>query len=185
MDALDTPNPRVPVPLFVCHANCCRSVMAEYLYRNLGGRALSAGVVAGPELNDRADAMLRRWGIDATGHRPQRTTRELCESADAIFVMGPLYLAQVLAEHGWDLAGKSYLFADPFRVPDGFAAGEFLVRDPSWDMQPPEQLTREYAWFRERVAEIRASLGAAGPPPGRLVPASRYRGALEEMVRDR
>jgi protein-tyrosine-phosphatase len=182
MGAPETPN---PVPLFVCHANCCRSVMAEYLYRSLGGRALSAGVVEGPELNDRAGAMLRCWGIDASGHRPQRITRALCESADAVFVMGPLYLAQLLAEHGWDMAGKCFLFADPFRLPDGFQAGEFLVRDPSWDMQPPEELIREFAWFRERVAEIRASLEPAGTTSGRLVPASRYLAALERMASDR
>jgi protein-tyrosine-phosphatase len=36
---------REPVPLFVCYANCCRSVLAKYLYESLfpGSRALSAG----------------------------------------------------------------------------------------------------------------------------------------------
>jgi protein-tyrosine-phosphatase len=171
------------VPLFVCHANCCRSVIAEYLYRSQGGRALSAGVVAGPELNDRAAAMLRCWGIDATGHRPRKLTRKLCEEADAIFAMGPFYLARLLWEHGRDLAAKCHLFANPFDLPAGFAAGEFLVRDPSFDSAPPEALTREFAWFPERVAQIRASL-EAGAEPGRLVPASRYLGALEEILRD-
>ena len=171
------------IPLFVCHANCCRSVLAEYLYRSQGGRAFSAGVVAGPELNDRAAAMLRCWGIDATRHRPRKLTRQLCEDADAIFVMGPLYLARMLEEHGRDLAAKSYLFADPFDMPAGFTAGEFLVRDPSFDTAPPEELTREFAWFPERVAQIRASLEAPPAEPGRLVPASRYLGALERISR--
>ena len=157
--------------------------MAEYLYRSQGRRASSAGVVAGPDLNDRAAAMLRCWGIDATGHRPRKLTRMLCEDADAIFVMGPLYLARVLAEHGRDLAAKCHLFADPFTLPAGFAAGEFHVRDPSFDAAPPEELTREFAWFPKRVAEIRASLEGSGAEPGRLVPASRYLGALEGIVR--
>ena len=97
--------------------------MAEYLYRSLGGMALSAGVEVGDELNDRAAGMLRCWGIDATGHRPRRLTRELCDAAGAIFAMGPLYLGRLLAEHGWDLAGKCYLFADPFSRPGRVRGG--------------------------------------------------------------
>jgi hypothetical protein len=156
--------------------------MAEYLYRSLGGMALSAGVEVGAELNDRAAGLLRCWGIDATGHRPRRLNRELCEAADAIFAMGPSYLARTLAKHGWDLAGKIYLFADPFSLPAGFAAGEFLVRDPSFDARPTEELIREFAWFRRRVAEIQAALEEGSAERNRLVPASRYLGPLEEML---
>lgn len=38
-----------PVPLFVCHANCSRSVLASYLYRDLcpGAPVLSAGLERG------------------------------------------------------------------------------------------------------------------------------------------
>ena len=59
-------------PLFVCHANCCRSVLACYLYRHLCHEAptLSAGLEAGERINDRAERMLREWGIDASAHRP-------------------------------------------------------------------------------------------------------------------
>ena len=51
-------------PLFVCHANCCRSVLACYLYRHLCDRApaLSAGLEAGERINDRAERMLRSVG---------------------------------------------------------------------------------------------------------------------------
>jgi hypothetical protein len=157
--------------------------MAEYLYRSLGSLALSAGVEVGDELNDRAAGMLRYWGTDATGHRPRQLTRELCEAAGAIFAMGPIYLGRLLAEHGWDLAGKSHLFADPFTLPAGFAAGEFLVRDPSFDLRSPEELTREFAWFQSRVGEIRAALEGVGADGRRFVPASRYLGLLEEMLR--
>ena len=47
-------------PLFVCHANCCRSVLARYLYEHLcaGAPALGAGVAAGDVINDRAERML-------------------------------------------------------------------------------------------------------------------------------
>src|SRR5437588_3289971 len=109
----------VAVPLFVCHANCCRSVLAKYLYEDLcpGSRALSAGVEVGDEINDRAAAMLRLWGIDASAHTPRRIDRDLCDRADVIFLMGPEYLRRLLQEYGHDLAAKAYLFADPFLLP--------------------------------------------------------------------
>jgi protein-tyrosine-phosphatase len=55
------------VPLFVCHANGCRSVLARYLYEHLcpGAFALSAGLEVGDEIKGRAREMLRAWGIDA------------------------------------------------------------------------------------------------------------------------
>jgi len=51
-------------PLFVCHANCCRSVLACYLYRHLCNEApaLSAGLEVGERISDRAEQMLREWG---------------------------------------------------------------------------------------------------------------------------
>lgn len=43
-------------PLFVCHANCCRSVLASYLYRHLCGEAsvLSAGFEPGERVSERS-----------------------------------------------------------------------------------------------------------------------------------
>ena len=105
-------------PLFVCHANCCRSVLARYLYRHLCRKApaLSAGLEAGERINDRAERMLREWGIDASAHSPLKLSRDLCAEAGAIFVMGPSYLHRVIWEYGEDLADKAYL--SPIRSPD-------------------------------------------------------------------
>lgn len=153
------------VPLFLCHANCCRSVLASYLYRDLSGdaRALSAGLDAGDRVNDRAERMLREWGIDASEHRPRKVSRRLCAEADAIFVMGPSYLHRLFLEHGGeDLAEKAYLFADPFTKPVSFANGEYKVIDPSFDDRPASELVAEFAWMRERVLEIRLALGGEG-----------------------
>src|SRR5262249_47725945 len=110
------------LPLFVCHANCCRSVLAQYLYEDLcpGGPAWSAGIEVGYAINDRAAAMLRAWGVDAGGHRPCPLNRALCDRADAIFLMGPEYLRRLLDTYGPDLATKAYLFADPFSRPRSF-----------------------------------------------------------------
>src|SRR2546421_11854866 len=91
-------------PLFVCHANCCRSVMARYLYRHLCNKApaLSAGLEAGERINDRAERMLREWGIDARAHRPLKVSRALCAGANAIFRMVPSNFHRL----GWESGAR-------------------------------------------------------------------------------
>lgn len=170
---------RPAVPLFLCHANCCRSVLASYLYRHLGpgALALSAGLDPGEQINDRALGMLACWGIDARGHRPRRLDHDLCDAASALFVMAPAYLRRLL-EYGPDLASKAYLFADPFGRPESFGGGEYTVWDPSFDERPARELIEEYAWMRERVVEIRQALLGGGRP---LTPASDYLDLLESV----
>ncbi len=168
------------LPLFVCHANCCRSVLGQYLYEHLcGSQALSAGVEVGDEINDRAAAMLQSWGIDARHHRPRRIDRSLCDQAAGIFLMGPEYLRRLLAEHGSDLAGKSYLFANPFTVPQSFDNGGYHVYDPSFDDRPIAELVAEFTWFTERVRQVHRSLSGQGPA---LIPASRYLPLLQAAL---
>jgi protein-tyrosine-phosphatase len=160
-------------PLFVCHANCARSVLACYLYRHLCGEAPadSAGLDAGPAINDRVLGMLRHWKIDASGHRPRKLDRGLCERATALFLMGPTYLHRLIREYGTDLCGKAYLFADPFTRPLSFHRGEYKVYDPSSDNRRVAELVREFSWMRERVLQIRLALLGEGRP---LIPARDY-----------
>ncbi len=163
----------MPVPLFVCHANCCRSVLAKYLYEDLcpPAQALSAGIEVGFELNDKAEAMLRSWGIDARDHRPRQIDRTVCDRADAIFLMGPEFLRRLLDEYGLDLAAKAYLFADPFSLPTALGNHEYEVCDPSFDDRPTSELVREFTWFRERVVQIHEALHGKGK---QLISAVRY-----------
>lgn len=151
------------------------------MYENLSGDAcaLSAGLDAGDEINDRAAVMLRWWGIDGSSHRPRQLDRNLCDRADAIFVMGPSYLASLLAEYGGDLATKSYLFADPFSVPQGFRSGEYLVYDPSFENRPVRELVQEFDWFRDRTRGIYTAL--LGDDRS-LVPAARYKNLLDDLL---
>jgi protein-tyrosine-phosphatase len=159
-------------PLFVCHANCCRSVLACYLYRHLWhSPACSAGLDPGDVINDRAERLLRAWGIDASGHRPARVTRDACVAADAIFVMGPSYLHRLLSEYGEDLATRSYLFADPFSKPSSFDNRAYIVWDPSFDDRPTNELLNAVSWMHDRVRQIRGALIGHGPP---LIPVSEY-----------
>ena len=63
------------IPLFVCHANCSRSMMVAYLFRDIArAPALSAGMEVGEQPAARALEMLDYWGIDASAHRPGRST---------------------------------------------------------------------------------------------------------------
>ena len=175
---LGSPNCRsgaidVETPLFLCYANCCRSVLAYHLYRHLhtDAPALSAGLHAGDCINDRALGMLRYWGIEAGRHCPRQLDRELCDQADAIFVMAPAHLRRLLGQYGEDLDRKAYLFADPFSLPQSFPPGAYKVFDPSFDPRPVEALVRACHWMRERVGQIGLSLRGGGAD---LVAASRY-----------
>ena len=68
------------IPLFVCHANCSRSMIAAYLFRDIAGApALSAGMEAGDLPAQRAVEMLAYWGIDARAHRPRQVDRPVCD----------------------------------------------------------------------------------------------------------
>jgi protein-tyrosine-phosphatase len=159
-------------PLFVCHANCCRSVLASYLYRHLcTGPALSAGLEPGERLSDRAQNMLTAWGIDASDHRPTKLTDHLCDDAGAIFLMAPSYAHRLLREYGEEHANKTYLFADPFSKPLSFGNGQYVVSDPSFDHRPTNELLNDFTWMRERVLQIRLALLGHGR---RLVPAAEY-----------
>lgn len=160
-------------PLFVCYANCSRSVIAHYLYRHLCGNApaRSAGLDPGERIAERAELMLRAWGIDASGHRPARLSRDFCTQAEAIFTMGPSYLHRLISEYGEDLVNKAYLFADPFTRPVSFISGEYRVFDPSFDTRPLPEILQQFSWMRERVLEIRLAMLKVGR---RLVPVSEY-----------
>ena len=168
------------VPLFLCHANCCRSVLASYLYRHLcpGGPVLSAGLEPGEKTSDRALAMLACCGIDAAEHQPTKLDRRLCEQASAIFVMAPPYLRRLLLEYGADLASKAYLYADPFSRPESFVRGAYTVSDPSFVERPAPELVEEFTWMRERALQIREALLGRGWP---LIAAASYLNLLEPV----
>ncbi len=160
------------IPLFVCHANCSRSMIAAYLFRDIAGSpALSAGLEVGERPAARAVEMLAYWGVDASAHRPRQVDRAVCDQAGAIFVMAAPYLRRLLIEYGEDLAVKSYLFADPFTRPVCFAHREYAVIDPTWDPRAACDLCAEHAWMRDRVAQINETLHGRGRP---MAPAAAY-----------
>jgi protein-tyrosine-phosphatase len=79
--------------LFVCLHNAGRSQMSQALFeRAAGGRhtAESAGSEADPagHVHPEVVDVMGELGIDVSGRRPQRLSRELAERADVVVTMG-------------------------------------------------------------------------------------------------
>ncbi len=80
--------------LFVCVHNAGRSQMAEAFTnrvaeeRGLPIRALSAGTVAGSEINPAAVTVMQEAGISMKGQHPRQLTQEMADGADRIVTMG-------------------------------------------------------------------------------------------------
>jgi protein-tyrosine-phosphatase len=153
--------------------------LAYYLYRHLcGAAALSAAMEVGDCINDRALAMLDRWGIDAREHCPRQLNRPTCDQAAAIFLMAPAHARRLLTDYGADLAAKAYLFADPFSRPQSFRKGEYKVYDPSFDGRPIRELVQDFSWMRERVLQVCLALLGEGRL---LVPVADYLPLIETV----
>lgn len=56
--------------------------------RGLPVRALSAGTVAGEEINPVAVAVMREAGVSMAGQKPKQLTQQMADSADRIITMG-------------------------------------------------------------------------------------------------
>jgi arsenate reductase (thioredoxin) len=79
--------------LFVCLHNAGRSQMSKALFDRAGPRGHtsdSAGSVADPggRVHREVAEVMQEVGIDLSGRRPQRLTRELAERADVVVTMG-------------------------------------------------------------------------------------------------
>jgi arsenate reductase (thioredoxin) len=77
--------------LFVCLHNAGRSQMSQALFeRAAGGRhtADSAGTEPGKRVHPQVVDGMREIGIDLSGRRPKKLTREQAEKADVVVTMG-------------------------------------------------------------------------------------------------
>jgi arsenate reductase (thioredoxin) len=77
--------------LFVCLHNAGRSQMSQALFeRAAGGRheAASGGTEPADRVHPEVLEAMRELGVDLSGRRPRRLTREQVEAADVVVTMG-------------------------------------------------------------------------------------------------
>jgi protein-tyrosine-phosphatase len=159
--------------LAVCTGNVCRSPMVEYLLRHrladqpewLFG---SAGVFAGEgaQASPESVAVLKEWGIDASGHRSRGLTRELVDAADYILVMTRGHASAILAQ--WpDCAERVHLLTsfglakEPAEVDDPIGCSLSVYR------QVRDQIDAAVSDFILYLAEHEHMAGPEKEKPGK------------------
>ena len=121
--------------LFVCTGNSCRSVMADYLLKDIvkdreDVEIFSAGtsVFLQTTASNETIAVLKEKGIDAAAHFSRPIDTILLKQADLIFVMTKEHRRQVL-EYVPDVSERVYLLKE-FAAADSGLQANFDIPDP-------------------------------------------------------
>ncbi len=140
--------------LFICTGNSCRSVMAEYLLKDMLKNTLNVEVVsAGTAVYFHTSAssetlsVLRKEGIDASGHQSQPIGSILLRKSDLILVMTRSHRQQVLER----------VPAVEKRV---YQLREFLQERPGYDgdLDIPDPMGKSFETYEECAAMIKSAV---------------------------
>ena len=105
MDGFSTVKSKLPVILFVCTGNTCRSPMAEYCFREIvsngKAEAVSAGLYAfdGEAMSINSLSALAEEGIDGSAFRSRSVTGDLVEKSSLIITMTASHKAELLMRY--------------------------------------------------------------------------------------
>lgn len=123
--------------LIVCHANICRSPMAEALLRanariqEAGIHVHSAGLAAmdGNRADGVVSDMLARQGIDVSAHRSRRITVDMIRAAQLVLVMEQYQIKDVETVDP-SSKGKVHLLGkwDDVEITDPYRQSESVYR---------------------------------------------------------
>ncbi len=101
--------------LFICHANICRSFMAQELMKKYKPHAevFSRGLYVNPALRvpAKVTAFLQTYGLAPAPHRPTQLTPEDLQRADFVFCMEPEHVEK-LTDRFAQYTDKIWLLTD-------------------------------------------------------------------------